>query len=81
MSEVERQIGKFLQDWKNNPLYWKNNKRKFHGYCVLRKPAKIPWLSYSKQPELFNVLSKFIEGLEREEIKEQIDKMASINNI
>ena len=29
-------ISKLYSDWKKDPMHWTNNKRKLHGYCVLR---------------------------------------------
>ena len=82
MSEAERRVRKLLQDWKNDPAHWANNKRRFHGYRTLRKDAKRAWRFYPRQYDIFIALSKYIEEIYRQYFKEEvIERMAKIDEI
>ena len=39
VKECADKISKLFSDWKKDPRHWRNNKRKLHGYCVLRGKA------------------------------------------
>ena len=82
MSEAALRIRKLLQDWKNNPTYWKNNKRKFRGYPVLRKKAKKSWHQYPQRLEIFYALSDYLDEAIREYFNEEVMRqMAKIDEI
>ena len=52
------------QEYKTNPDYWANNKRKMHGIPMRRKPSKIKTKTYwyrKHQKQFFNIIEFAID--------------------
>ena len=53
-----------VQEYKTNPDYWANNKRKMHGIPMRRKPSKIKTKTYwyrKHQKQFFNMIEFAID--------------------
>ena len=64
MKRVLESMNDLFQEYKNNPSYRSNNKRKMHGIPMQRKPSKIKTKTYwyrKHQKQFFNMIEFAID--------------------
>lgn len=80
MTKEEKDLHNCLQEWINNPLHWKNNKRKYKGLHTLRKPLnkkerfRLPLIFY-------HLLNAYLEQEMKTKAEEMINCCTDIRNI
>ena len=81
-------ISKLYSDWKKDPRHWTNNKRKLHGYGVLRgrvnrkdrfEPQK--FMVRELMAHMFPYIEQVISSATKDTIDEMIDKFVDIRDI
>lgn len=81
-------ISKLYSDWKKDPRHWTNNKRKLHGYGVLRgrvnrkdrfEPPK--FMVRKLMAHMLPNIEQVISSATKDAIDETIDKLADIRDI
>ena len=64
LERMYEETADMVQEYKKNPDYWANNKRKMHGIPMRRKPNKIKTKTYwyrKHQKQFFNMIEFAID--------------------
>ena len=64
LERMYEEAADMVQEYKTNPDYWANNKRKMHGIPMRRKPSKIKTKTYwyrKHQKQFFNMIEFAID--------------------
>ena len=64
LERMYEEAADIVQEYKKNPDYWANNKRKMHGIPMRRKPSKIKTKTYwyrKHQKQFFNMIEFAID--------------------
>ena len=64
LERIYEKAADMVQEYKTNPDYWSNNKRKMHGIPMRRKPSKIKTKTYwyrKHQKQFFNMIEFAID--------------------
>ena len=64
LERMYEETADMVQEYKTNPDYWANNKRKMHGIPMRRKPSKIKTKTYwyrKHQKQFFNMIEFAID--------------------
>ena len=59
LERMDKEAVDMVREYKTNPNYWSNNKRKMHGIPMRRKPSKIKTKTYyykKRREQLFNLI-------------------------
>ena len=80
MTKEEKDLRDFLQEWKNNPLHWSNNKRKFKKLSTLRKPINNKF-RFHPSIKLFELLDAYFIQEMKTRTNELIDCCTDIRSI
>ena len=64
LERMYEEVADTVKEYKTNPDYWTNNKRKMHGIPMRRKPSKIKTKTYwyrKHQKQFFNMIEFAID--------------------
>lgn len=81
---IAADIDAMVQDFKSDPQYWTNNKRKMHGLPVRRKQGKKSRKYYYYQKhkqQLFGLIEEAIDQVLPQKINEAYGQFAEIKEI